>query len=198
MKSNGLLLFATLLAVAALIVGVLALNTANTAKTLALSEIVVEEVNSLTTPVLNEGSGEFSYLTMYDVSIANMSGPAVTLEKISKAKKGGGFLTLLKGEEIVAADVNAKAFITEQSSSAIKANPRLLKEAPQSDMGEAAPVDLVIEPGETKVLHLGVSLQPFVQGGAVANVALVSWRFEFDNGKSYVFRRGFPIYPLRK
>ncbi len=197
MKSNALLSLVALLAVIALIVGVLALNTANTAKTLALSEIVVGEVNSLSTPVLNEEDGALSYLTVYDISIANMSGPAVTLEKISRAESGG-FLTLLKGEDVVAADVKARAFVTEQSSSAIKANPKLLKDIPQSDMGDAVEIGLVIEPGQTKVLHLGVSMQPFSDDGVVANMALVSWRFEFDNGKSYIFRRGFPIYPLRK
>lgn len=199
MKSNSIAALVLIVALAALVVGVMALTAAHSAKELALSQVVVEEVNSLTTPVYDEESRVYSFLSLYDISIANMSGPAVTLTTISKAQSGGGFVMLLRGKEAIASDVHAKTIVSEHSSGAVKANPKLLKDMPAVDAGDNYAADLKINPGETKVLHLGLSLQPFTEEGeAVANMALVSWKLQFSNGKSFFFRRGFPIYAVRQ
>ena len=199
MKSKSLLGVLVVLAAAALVVGVIALKTAKNAQQLALSEFVVDEVNSLSTPVLDENSGGYSFLTMYDISIANMSGPALTLTSVQKAHSGGGFLTLLSGEDVVDDDVEERAFVSDKNIAAIKANPGLLKGLLKSDMGESYSTAVAIEPGETKILHVGVVLNPYSDDGEpVAKVALASWQLNFDNGKTFVFRRGFPIYPIQK
>jgi len=199
MKSRGFILFIAVVAIAALVVGLLALNAAGNARQLALSEVAVEEVNSLNTPVFDEASGAYKFLALYDISIANMSGPAVTLTHIKKVQSGGGFLTLLKGEEVVSADVQEKAIVSEQSSAAVQANPKLLKSLLSDNAGDDYAANMKIEPGETKLIHLGVLMHPFTDAGtSLANVALASWKLEFSNGKTYVFRRGFPIYPIQK
>jgi hypothetical protein len=110
MKSNVTTVVVGVIAVAALVIGVLALNQARTAQELALSEIIIEEVNSLSTPVLSEETNEYSFLTLYDISIANMSGPGVTLKSVKKSRTGAGFLVLLRGKDVVTTNINAKAF----------------------------------------------------------------------------------------
>jgi len=199
MNSKGLVLFLVVAVIAALLLGLFALMAAMDARQLALSVIVVEEVNSLSTPVLDEESGAYSFLAMYDVSIANMSGPPVILTSIEKGKTGGGFLSLLRGEEVVTAKVDEKAFVSSDGVTTIKANPKLLKTLMHSDMGQRQEINLALEAGETRVIHIGVMVQPFDEAGNIAaNVALVSWQLNFDNGKTYIFRRGFPIYPIQK
>jgi hypothetical protein len=199
MKSNALILLVGLIALAGLVVGLVALQRTTIVRELALSEIVVEEANSLSSPVFHEESNTYSYLALYDISIANMSGPAVTLERVKKSRAGAGFLTLLKEKDIVSFETQEKAFISEQGSAAIKSNPRLLKAIGQQDMGEASDVNLQIAPGETKVIHVGLTLEPYgAEMRALANMGLVSFELEFNNGKRYVFQRGFPIYPIRQ
>ncbi len=198
MKSNALTIVVGLVAVVALVIGFVALNQAKTAQLLALSEIVVDEVNSLTTPILSEETNTYSFLAMYDISITNMSGPTVTLTSVKKSTTGAGFLALLDGENIVTVKVNEKAFMCEYGSSAIKANPRLLKTIAQQDMGDEAAANLTMNSGETKVLHVGVILEPYsAENQTLARMALVSFELEFDNGKSFIFQRGFPIYPVK-
>jgi hypothetical protein len=198
MNSKILMIFTIVLAIAAIIIGLMAFSMATNAEQLALSEIVVEEVNSLSTPVLDEESGEYTFLTMYDISIANMSGPSVTLTDIEKAKSGGGFLTLLQGENYVSDEVNERALVSAEGIAAIKANPGVLKDLLKSDMGESFSANLKIEAGETKILHIGVALKPYGDGKEpLAKVVLASWKLNFDNNKTYVFRRGFPIYPIQ-
>lgn len=198
MKSNALTIVVGLVAVVALVVGFVALNQAKTAQQLALSEIVVEEVNSLSTPILSEETNTYSFLAMYDISITNMSGPTVTLTSVKKSTTGAGFLALLDGANVVTVEVNEKAFISEQGSSAIKANPRLLRTIAQHDMGDEASVNMTMNSGETKVLHIGLILEPYsAENETLARMALVSFELEFDNGKSYIFQRGFPIYPVK-
>lgn len=198
MKSNVFTIVVGIIAVAALVVGITALNQANTAQDLALSDIVIEEVNSLSTPILSEETNDYSFLTLYDISVANMSGPRVTLKSVKKSTTGAGFLTLLKGTEVVTVQVNERTFTSEQSSSAIKADPRLLKTIGKQDMEDGEEVNLTIEPGETKIVHVGIILEPYsADKDAQVNMALVSYELEFDNGKSYIFQRGFPIYPIK-
>ncbi|MBN1561943.1 hypothetical protein JW998_16950 [candidate division KSB1 bacterium] len=197
MKANLITALVALLAIAGILLGGLALSQARSARQLALSEVIVEEVNSLSTPVFDQDSGQYSYLTLYDISIANMSGPRLTLQRVKKAT-GAGFLAMLKGKDVVSLKVNEKAFVSDVGSTAVKNEPRLLKTVGQQDMGESSTVNIVIEPGETKVLHLGLTLQPFdADAQPLAHVALVAWELEFDNGKSYIFQRGFPIYPVK-
>ncbi|MBN1482324.1 hypothetical protein EH223_09015 [candidate division KSB1 bacterium] len=200
MKVNALLLLLiAILAIGALVVSFVALNRAQSARELALSEIIVEEANSMSTPVYHEETNKYGYLTLYDISIANMSGPALKLDRVAKTTSGVGFLSLLKGPDLVNAQVNAKAFISEKGSAAIKNEPRLLKSIGLEDMGDAVEVGMTIAPGETKVIHLGLTLEPYTADmRAVANMALVSFELLFDNGKSYIFQRGFPIYPLQQ
>lgn len=198
MKSHALNVVIGIIAIAALVVGIMALQQAKSARELALSEISIEEMNSLSTPVLNEETNAYSYLTLYDISIANMSGPSVTLQAVKKATSGAGFLAMLKGQDVVSVQVHAKAFISEKSSSAIKADPRLLKTIGQTDMGEDEELDLTIDPGETKIIHIGIALEPYdANKEALANMALVSFELAFTNGKNYSFQRGFPIYPIK-
>ena len=199
MKSNALTVLVGLIALAGLIIGLVALQRTAVVRELALSEIVVEEANSLSSPVFREESNRYSYLALYDISIANMSGPAVTLERVKKSRAGVGFLAMLKENDIISLNAKEKAFISEQGSAAIKNNPRLLKTIGQQDMGDSSEVNLKIAPGETKVIHVGLTLEPYdTERQALANMGLVSFELEFSNGKRYVFQRGFPIYPIRQ
>ena len=69
----------------------------------------------------------------------------------------------------------------------------------QKDMGEARRIELFIPSGESKTIRPGIALQPYDDSNRpLANVILVSFRLRFSNGKTYIFRRGFPIQPIRQ
>lgn len=187
-----------LVGVVALALAVLALYNAQVAKNLALSEITLEERSPLLTPVYNEEKGTYTFLAIYEVSLTNTSGPAVTLTSISKEMSGAGFLVPLNGEEVAGTVLDYKAFIVNSTLTEIMANPKLLKSIVEKDMGESCAMNLPLAPGASKSVRFGVSVNAYDSaGGPVAQVVLLSYRLSFDNGKSLIFRRGFPIQPLQ-
>ncbi len=184
-------------AVAALIVGLMAWLQASKARNLALSELEIEERDALSTPLLDQESGEYGYVSIYDISITNVSGPAVTLKEISKLRDNANFVVTLRGEKVVTPQTDPSAFLPDVSINEIEQNPKLLREMIKEDIGDAAEVDMHIKPGQTKSVRVGVFLKPYdEEKQPVANVVLTSFRLEFENGKSYVFRRGFPVLPI--
>ncbi len=85
----------------------------------------------------------------------------------------------------------------EQPLAAYQENPRLLKELWDRDLDSAAALNLRLEPGAGKSIRYGILLIPYGDGGELlAEMALVSLRLDFDNGRSHIFRRGYPIPPL--
>ena len=194
-KFQILLVFIT---VVALLFATIALYTARNAKELALSEITVEEQNSLTTPVFDQQTNSWSYVALYELNISNQSGPEVTLEKVAKDENGSGFIVPLQGETVLDISLDHKAFVFNNSIGEIKSNPCLLKELAKSDMGESATVDLKLKNGESKAVRFGLSLKAYDQSnGPFAQVVLVSFKLFFSNGKTYTFRRGFPVPPIK-
>ncbi len=186
-----------LTAAAALLLSIVALIQIRETKQLALSEVAVEEENFFAGPIWDEETQTLQYLALFDLSITNHSGPAVELTAIRKSPSANQFLTLLKGEEVLAGDVGKRAFLTPHGIGEIKANPRLLKESAR-DMGEAATPRLAIGSGQSRLVHLAVLLSPYnEQRQAEATTALCSFDLIFDSGKVYRFRRAFPIVPLQ-
>jgi hypothetical protein len=196
--NKSVTILSVVLAAAALLLAIFALVQIKSVRQLALSELVIEEHDSLSAPVFDEEKQTFSFVTLFDISITNHSGPAVTLTSVQKIPSSKQFLTLLKNEEIVNADVQTRAFPLESSSAEVQANPRMLKTLMSQDMGESANFNVSVAPGATKIFHLGVALSPYnVEKQAVATAALCSFELKFDNGKTYIFRRAFPITPLQ-
>ncbi|NOY59920.1 MAG: hypothetical protein GXO75_13470 [Calditrichaeota bacterium] len=190
--------FAALISLLALIVAAVALYNAGIARQIALSQISVEERNSLATPVFDQQKGTWSYLAIYEVSVNNLGGPDITLDNVSKVSEGAGFLVLLRGQEIVNSALNYKAFLVKPTIGEIRANPKLIKTVAQTDIGAVIPLNLLIKNGESKTIRLGVLLDAYdKENKPIARVVLLSYRFNFSNGKSYLFRRGFPIQPLK-
>lgn len=199
MKNHKNTLYPILLAVLALVIAVIAMIQAKSANDIALSEIVVEEKNHLVTPVYDENSKTYSYLAIYEISFTNNSGPQVIVEKIEKIEDGGGYFVALKGKAFSDADLGAKAFIVEPSLKEIAQSPKLLKKISSREMGAEKRLNIPLGPAKTQTLRIGVSLNPYDQNDkALANMVLLSFRFEFSNGKTSVFRRGFPIQPIRQ
>ena len=200
MSTNKNVSFLTvLIALVALIVAVVALVTSKTARELALSEVEIEERNSLVTPIFNEASGEWSFLALYEVGVSNLSGPDVLLRHVAKETKGAGFLVPLNQDQVVAdVDLQPKAVLFDESLAQIEADPRLLKDLAQKEMADVQPVNIMIRNGETKTLRFGVMLRPYDSNqDPLARMVLLSYQLNFDNGKSVLFRRGFPILALK-
>lgn len=192
-------LYAVVISLLALLIATVALYQAKEARLLALSDIKVEELNSFVTPVFDEQSGKWSYFALFELSVSNQSGPAVVLQSVGKMTGGSGFLVPLVGQEIVNKKIPYHTFLVKQSIAEIRQNPRLLKNIMDKDMGEAARVDLKIEPGESKKIRIGISLNPYdEENKPLAQVVLLSYKLQFDNGKSYIYRRGFPIQPIKQ
>ena len=199
MKNQKNLIFVTIfVSVASLFMAGFALLTSHQAKNLALSDISIEEKNSFSTPVFDQNTGKNSYLTIYELAISNLGGPDVELVRLSKVQEGAGYLVPLKDQQIMNQDIEAISFLVEPTISTLMQEPKRLREITKEDMGPAADLSVVIKNGETKTLRFGISLQPYDdQNNPVAQVVLVSFRLEFNNGKNYIFRRGFPIKPLK-
>ncbi len=197
-SSKTPLLFITLISLVALLVSTIALYNAKNARQIALSEISVEERNSLITPVFDQQEGKWSYLAIYEMSVSNLGGPDVTLESVSKVTEGAGFLVPLSGQEILNETLKYKAFFVKPTLDEIRTNPKLLKTISQSDISATAPLNLLIKNGESKTIRLGVLLDAFnKENKPIARVVLLSYRLNFSNGKSIIFRRGFPLQPIK-
>lgn len=187
-----------IVAVIALLVATIALFIAQDVKQLALSEITVEEQNSLTTPVFDQQTNSWGFVALYELNISNQSGPQVILQTVAKAEGGSGFIVPLNGQTVLDIPLKSTAFVFQNSISEIKTNPRLLKDLSQNDMGQKTAVDIVLENGESKAVRFGLSLKAYDKSKTpYAQVVLVSFKLLFSNGKTYTFRRGFPIPPLK-
>ncbi len=198
MKNSHRPLFTLLVAIMALVIAVIAMILAKSAQHTALSDIVVEEKNHLLTPLYDEENQSYSYLAVYEISFTNHSGPMVTVERIEKVSDGGGYFVALQGENISNADLDARAFLVEPPLKKIAQNPKILKTVMQNEMGSSARLKIPLGPAKTQTLRIGVSLNPYDQNRQpLADMVLLSFRFAFSNGKTSVFRRGFPIQPLQ-
>lgn len=187
-----------IIAVAGLVLAIVALNKAKEAKQLAISEVQIEETGSLITPVLDqEKNNAWSYLALYEIQISNLGGPSVTLENIAKHDEETGFLVLLKDQQVLLDTIEYRSIVCDRSLAEIRANPGVLKNLFNSDMGGSANVNLIIDPGESKTLRFGVRAFPYnEENKPIADMLLLSYRLRFDTGKHYIFRRAFPIRPV--
>ncbi len=197
-NSRNVVVLGVLLSVVAIALSVIALVNANSAKNLALSEITVEEQNSLTTPVFDQASQSWSFIALYELNVTNQSGPDAVIEQLGKLSDGSGFIVPLKGRDILDDKIEHNAFLFKNPISEIQANPRLLKDVTNNDMGENADIAVSLENGASKAVRFGVSLKAYDnENEPLAQVVLVSFKLMFDNGKTYTFRRGFPIPPIK-
>lgn len=183
-----------LIAVAALILSLFALLQSFQAKSLAQSEIAVEEENYIAIPTFDEENSSLQYLVLFDLSVTNHSGPSVKIAKILPGNQGL-YASFLDGEEVASVDIPVKAFSAPFTIAEFKKNPRLLKEAKLEDLkGEKK---LQIAAGDSKVLHLGLLFSPYTaEKKRLVSTALCSFQIVFDNGKSFWFRRAVPVYPI--
>jgi hypothetical protein len=197
-QSKNVVFLVALLSVIAIALSAIALFNANSAKKLALSEITVEEQNSLTTPVFDQSSQSWSFIALYELNVTNQSGPAATIEQLAKVNEGSGFIVPLKGQEILGNKIEHSAFLFNNPIAEIQANPRLLKDVTKNDIGESAQIAVHLENGSSKAVRFGVSLKAYnEENEPLAQVVLVSFKLIFDSGKTYTFRRGFPIPPIK-
>jgi len=199
MKKSAFVFIALVLALAAFVLSFIAIVNLNKVRDLALSEIEVEERDALSTPVLDQASQKYSFITIYEIDVTNVSGPDVVLSHIKKPQGGSGFIVPVKEGEVLSKNFSARAFVSSYSISEIKENPKRLRELTQQEMGDLHEVNLSLKSGESRSVRIGVSIDPYDENNQPkANLVLTSFEFVFNTGKSYVFRRGFPIYPLQK
>jgi hypothetical protein len=165
-------------------------------KKIALSEISVEEHNSLITPVFDQASEQMNFVAIYELGIANLSGPDIALKTIEKADDLD-FIVGLKGPDIVNIDLNGKAFLVEPALGEIQSNPRLLTDLHQNSIAEKADINIELQAGKSKKIRVGFYLSPYQGQESLVSMALVSFKLTFSNGKTSYFRRGFPVQPLQ-
>ncbi len=195
MKIKSVLLI--VIVTAALVISLLALNVANKAYRLALSDIQIEERNTLMTPVFDQETEQWSFLAIYEIGLTNQGTDRIVLNEISKVTEGMGFLVPLKGSDIVDKSPDCKAFMVEPTLAEIRTNPKLIKTISANDLGEAHSLKLELESGQTGTIRFGVLVNAYDENKApIAQVILLSFRLKFDNGRIKIFRRGFPVTSL--
>jgi len=195
MKIKTVLLIITI--AAALIISLLALNLANRAYRLALSDIEIEERNTLMTPVFDQETEQWSFLAIYEIGLTNQGTDKIVLDEIAKVTDGMGFLVPLKGSDIVDKNPDYKAFMVEPTLAEIRSNPKLIKTISANDLGETKTLKLELDSGQTRSVRFGVLVNAYDENKApIAQVILLSFRLKFDNGRIKIFRRGFPVTSL--
>lgn len=184
------------LAALALVTAAFTLSRLDAVRQIALSEISIEEHNSLITPVFDQASEQMNFVAIYELGVSNLSGPDIVLETIEKADDLD-FIVGLKGPDVVNVDLKGKAFLVEPALSEIQSNPRLLTDLNQNSIAEKADVNTKVQAGKSKKIRVGFYLSPYQEQESLVNMALVSFKLTFSNGKTSYFRRGFPIQPLQ-
>lgn len=197
MKESTRSTYCILIAVVALLLSILAFLNSKQAKDLALSEIAIEEGATWIQPVYDEETNRFYHLAFYEVHVSNLSGPSIILKQIAPPSDDAGFIVALKNQQVQPTDLQAQAFYLHRTLQEVQTNPKLLKEVATDALNAQRMLNLAIKPGESKTVRFGVNLYPYdAQGQQLADMALLSFRFIFDNGKTHLFRRGFPILPV--
>ncbi|HNW58547.1 MAG TPA: hypothetical protein PKI62_02585 [bacterium] len=187
-----------LIALIALIVATAALMIARESRQLALTTLQVDEGESLTFPVYDEEHSQYGFLILGELQVTNSGGPAVVLTRLAKADAGSGWLVALQGQNVAASDLHARLFLLDRPLQEYQENPRLLKERWGGDLA-AAELRQALPPGAGKQIRYGIFLAPYDAAGAPrAGMVLISLRLEFDNGKSQLFRRAYPVPPLAR
>jgi hypothetical protein len=200
MNKKALLpVYTLLIAMIALIVAVAALVVAKNSRQIALSTITIEEGESFNQPIFDEEKNQYSYLILSELQVNNAGGPAVTLERLCKVEEGAGFFVALKGQAVQSADLQPRLFLLDQPLATYQENPRLLREKWGMDLGHSAELLQRLEPGAGKSIRYGICFTPYeLDGSRKAEMALISLRLDFGNGRSQLFRRGYPIQPIKQ
>lgn len=186
-----------LIALVALVVAVIALVTAKGAREIALSEVTVEEGETVTLPLFDEEQERFSFLVLVELHITNQGGPAVEVLQLSRNTSDAGFLVGLKNQEIQSGDLKPQFHAIEQPFSELQANPRLLKEALRQNPLHDIPIRHMLESGQSKTVRYAVHFFPYDDGKQnLADLVLISTRLTFANGAIRMMRHGYPILPL--
>ncbi len=186
-----------LIALAALVVAVIALVTAKGAKEMALSEVTIEEGETVTLPLFDEEQNRFSFLVLVELHISNQGGPAVELLQLSRNLADAGFLIGLKNQEIQSGDLKPQFYAIEQPFSELQANPRLLKDVLKQSPVQDIPIRHTLESGQSRTVRYAVHFFPYDDGKrTLADLVLISTRLTFANGAIRMMRHGYPILPL--
>ena len=190
-------LLSLLLAAVALVMAVFAWFAARDARSVALSEIELQERNALVTPVFDQESGTWSYLAIFEWALSHSSGPAVRLESLTSAEAGGGYTIALHNGELVGGKLQERVFLTESTLQEIQTEPKRVRSLGQSPLSDPQNLDWALQDGKTRNLRVGVLLDPYdASKNLRADMVLLSFKLQFDNGKTRVVRRGIPIQPL--
>jgi len=198
MKATVRFPYALLIALFALFIAVIALYRANIAHQLALSDLSIEESNALIPPLYDESDGSWTYLAVYELSVANLSGPPVHWLSIGPAQDAGGFLKGLKNGGIVSPALSYRAFLCAPTLADLQADPKLIRGVTEKPITGTTPLDYTLAAGENRTLREGVIVQTYdAQQTALADMVLFSLDLFFDHHRRYTFRRGFPVQPLK-
>jgi hypothetical protein len=198
MNSKTPFYLAVAIALFSLLIAVIALYQVKTVRSLALSDISIEENNSLVTPLFDEGSGSWSFLALYEIHVNNLSGPEVQWLTLSQEQKGSGFLVGLRNGEYISEKLHYQAFICERNLAEIQANPKLIREVVKNEMAARVAMSHTIKAGESKAIRIGVLVQPYDQNQKqLVDMVLLSYGLDFDQDRHYTFRRAFPVPPLK-
>ncbi len=192
-------IFTTLIALVALLVATIALMMSREARSIARSEIRIEERNALTTPVYDEETEQWSFLAVFELSFTNVSGPEVQLARISTLDQGGGFVLPLKGDEVMDTELNPETFLVDPTLVDIRNNPALVRDLDSGQFEGESRLDLTLPHGQTKTIRLGTMVYPYLSESREqkATMILASFEFRFSTGKTDLFRRGFAIPRLQ-
>ncbi|MDZ7724359.1 MAG: hypothetical protein U5R06_16540 [candidate division KSB1 bacterium] len=164
----------------------------------ATSELSFQEKLILNNPVLDQETGRYGMIAIYEFRVTNDAGPAVTLESVNATDPASGFVVALKNEKVIGKDLDAGLFRVPFSVEEIKNDPAKLRESMKTG-GTRIKINDSLEPGTTQTYRIGVSLFPYDKSKQTkANLVLISLTFDFDNLKRYTKRQGFPIIPLEQ
>ena len=198
MNSKTPLYLAVAIALFSLLIATIALYQVKNVRALALSDLAIEENNSLITPLFDEATGSWSFLALYEIHVNNLSGPDVHWSAITQEQQGSGFLVGLRNGEYLSTRLAYKAFVCDRNLAELPADPKLIRELARNEMPPKVALSHLIKAGESKSIRVGVLVQPYDQNQQqLVDMVLLSYGLDFDQNRHYTFRRGFPVPPLK-
>lgn len=198
MNSKTPLYTAIAIALFSLLIATIALYQVKNVRALALSDLVIEENNSLVTPLFDEATGSWSFLALYEIHVNNLSGPEVHWSAITQEQQGSGFLVGLRNGEYLSTRLSYQAFVCDRNLAELQADPKLIRELARNEMPPKVELSHLIKAGESKSIRVGVLVQPYDQNQQqLVDMVLLSYGLDFDQNRHYTFRRGFPVPALK-
>lgn len=183
-------------ALLAIIISIISLYQSYRVEQSALPNIVVTEKTPTIIVSYDTQQRQWIYLTYNRIIITNRGGRTVTLIGIRPPEEPEELpmvLPVKNGKVDENIKINASIFPTSELLEDIKNNHSLLSKYKGIGIERLSVLNIPIEPGETKVLNLGIIFDAYSGNERIAETIFFGVNLVFGDGENYWYRHGYKI-----